>query len=387
MTKQKLGWVLLLFVVWRGALALFAHSAQFWLPYEPSFPYATDLLPSFGLSQAWYSWANFDGVHYLTILEKGYKGTGLIQAFFPGYPLLVHIFSRVIGNDLLAGLIISNLATFAFMVIWIDLFTKKFNSRTAWLSLIILMVFPTSFFWATFYSESLFMLLVLGAFWAEHHKSWKLAAVLAALASETRIVGIALVPALLLAWLAHENVSFSQLSSFLKKNWLTGLTLLGGSAGLLSYMLFLWYVFGDPLYFLHVQSEFGAGRQESLVIFPQVVWRYIKILVTYQPHDLKYLSIIQELVFSLLTGLGLLIGWYKKIPVQYILFSAICFIIPTLTGTFSSMPRYILVCFPLYILLAQGLENRRWLFWAYLVGSILLLSLNTMLFIQGYWVA
>ena len=37
--------------------------------------------------------------------------------------------------------------------------------------------------------------------------------------------------------------------------------------GLVSYMGYLWVNFNDPLYFLTVQSQFGAARQSQLVIW------------------------------------------------------------------------------------------------------------------------
>ena len=89
--------------------------------------------------------------------------------------------------------------------------------------------------------------------------------------------------------------------------------------GLGSYMFYLWRVFGDPLYFFHLQSEFGAGRQEGIILLPQVIWRYIKIFMTV-PHDWKFFSFIQEFIFSLVTLGSLLIFW-KKIRPSHLLFS------------------------------------------------------------------
>ncbi|PIR61011.1 MAG: hypothetical protein COU68_01660, partial [Candidatus Pacebacteria bacterium CG10_big_fil_rev_8_21_14_0_10_45_6] len=82
MDKSLLKKILVLVLVWRIGLFVVSLIAPAFISYEPSFPYAYDLLAKLGLPQWLYSWANFDGVHYLTIMRMGYVGTGLIQAFF-----------------------------------------------------------------------------------------------------------------------------------------------------------------------------------------------------------------------------------------------------------------------------------------------------------------
>ncbi len=152
-------------------------------------------------------------------------------------------------------------------------------------------------------------------------------------------------------------------------------------------MYYLYREFSDPLYFFHVQSEFGGGiRQETVILYPQVVWRYIKILLTARPFDLKYFSYVQEFVTGTI-GLILLLYSVTKTRLSYIIFSLLAFLLPTLTGTFSSMPRYILVCFPIFILLSIWSEKSKIFRYTWFTISGILLLLNTVLFIQGYWVA
>ena len=158
-------------------------------------------------------------------------------------------------------------------------------------------------------------------------------------------------------------------------------------------MIYLQWQFGDPLYFFHVQSQFGANRQTDLVIYPRVVYRYIKILLTARPFDLKYYAYVQEFLLSLLALGGLLMAswqnWRKKIKMNwsYLLFAAACYFLPTLTGNFSSMPRYVLACFPLFIYLALILEQKPFWKFLYLTTSLIFLIINLLLFTQGYWVA
>ncbi len=153
-----------------------------------------------------------------------------------------------------------------------------------------------------------------------------------------------------------------------------------------SYLLFLHYHFDDPFYFFSVQSKFGAGRQTQIILLPQVFYRSLRILLTVRPFDLKYFTYVQDLVISILMGAGIIFA-AAKIKLQYVLFSILAYLLPTLTGNLSSMPRYVLVLFPVLMWWAQVLANNPKLKLFYYPVSIFLLLLNTVLFVQGYWVA
>lgn len=384
------------FLVWRLSLFFLASLAGKVLPYQPSFPYYDSLLPATGFPQWLYSWANFDGVHYLTIVQKGYLGTGLIQAFFPGYPLLVFLINGVVGRPLLSALLVANLAAYGFVLVWFWWLKTDFSVRIAWIGTLILFLFPMSFFLGATYGESLALLTMALSFLAARWRWWWLAGLMALVASATRVVGIILVPALLIE-LVQQIVESSPPGAALTprqvlnrlferhRSALAGILL--GILGLGSYMVYLKTVFHDALYFLHVQSEFGAGREERLVLYPQVVWRYFKILATYRPHDWKFFSLIQEAVIGMGGLIGLLVS-SLKIRYSYVVFSLGIFLIPTFTGTFSSLPRYLLPCFSLWMLLALALSRvKPWVLVLFLLCSALLLIINLWLFTQGYWVA
>lgn len=370
--------------------------AQSALPYDPSFPYAEAILLNRDLPQWLASWANFDGVHYLTIVDRGYVGTGLIQAFFPVYPGLIWLLSLLHIDSLLAGMVITHLSFIALLVALHSYFSQQKNTN-ALILLLVLLTFPTSFFFGAVYTEALFMLLVLTSLWAAEKKQWILAGLLAAIASGTRLVGIFLLAGIALEVLQQQQIlvkeyvtkfrqTTTRLASTLKKRpqILAGLSI--APLGLVIYMMYLAVEFNDPLYFYHVQSEFGGGRQESLILLPQVIWRYVKILLTYRPFDLKYLSFIQELLFTAGAYLALYLG-RNKVRWSWTGFSLLAITLPTLTGTFSSMPRYVLVALPIFVVITSFVQTSRWKTITWLTVSSCILAFNTILFIQGYWVA
>src|SRR5258706_5842641 len=72
-----------------------------------------------------------------------------------------------------------------------------YPKKVAYLSLVALLVFPTSFFFGSVYTESLFLFLSLLSFYFARKKWWILAGISGMLLSGTRIVGIAIFPVLL----------------------------------------------------------------------------------------------------------------------------------------------------------------------------------------------
>lgn len=399
--RRQLFLVILFFILWRLGLFAVGAVADSFLKYAPSFPYADDILLHSNLPRWLYSWGNFDGVHYLIISNKGYKGVAFEQVFFPLYPyILLHTTYQVTGgqiNMLLPSLIFANFFAAVFAVIWFAFLQKKYNTRTAWTGLLLFFLFPLSFFLGAIYTESLFLLLVIGTFYAAEKKNWMLAGILTALASATRVVGIFLVPALLYELFAQQSkipiykIRFKNalpiITKFLQKNWRSISWILFGSVGLLAYMLYLGLgEFHDPLYFVHIQKDFGGIRESTLVLYPQVLWRSVKILLTFRPFDLRYFTYVQEFVIGFFGLIGIL--WASRyVKFSYTIFALLSFLLPTATGTFSSMPRYFLVCFSFFLCLANFLQKKPKFTLLWLSVSTILLVINTLLFIQGYWVA
>ncbi len=388
-----------LFVIWRASLLALGLISDHFLPYSPSFPYSGDLLSKFGLPRTLYSWAGFDGVHYLTIAQKGYIGTGLVQAFFPVFPfVLLYLPNLALGgfNLLSTGLFLTNFFGLLLFILWYFFVKQESGAEVAKWSLLTLFLFPTALFFGAFYTESLFLCLVVACFWLAKRGHWYLVSLTIVFASATRIVGILLLPAMILELMMQEHAS--QLVSkpriglkylvslILKPNVIKNILVLSlGSLGLIGYMLFLWLEFRDPLYFAHVQSAFNSGRQNSLVIYPQVLWRSLKILATI-PFDLRFITSLLEFLVGGV-GLIMMIVMARTTRWSYTLFALSAFFVPTLTGTFSSLPRYFLISIPFFLGLGKYFAKHPRSGALYISISTLWLIFNTILFLQGYWVA
>lgn len=330
--------VFVAFLVWRFGLFFFEWLGEKLLPFKGSFPYYDTVLASPGLPQWLWQWGNFDGVHYLTVAKVGYDGFGT-QVFFPLYPLLINLLGRIV-NPVVGALLISNLS-----ILLVALILYRMT-RNKWV-VVFLFAFPTSFFFASIYTESLFLLLVLLTF--SYSKIFSL------LAGATRLVGAFLGP---LAWI-----------------------------GVAAYSLYLGIRFGQPLFFLSAQGAFANSRADSLtsLVNPlQVVWRYLKIFATANPSHYGFWIAALEIT-AFLFGVVVLIKLWGKIPTSWAIFSWGALLLPSFSGTFSSMPRYLLVIFPIFIGLAR-VKNREAKL-AILSVFIVLLGLLTALFTRGYWVS
>ncbi len=395
-----------------------------WFLGEKLLPLRPDFLGRWFNAQAGYaSWlwsrANFDGFYYLKIARDGYQY--LQQAFFPAYPLLIRWGHNFWHSYLGVALFISNVSFF--LVLWLLaklLRQEGLDEERIKAILWLLLLFPTSFYFLSVYTESLFLVFVLASFYFLARRNYFWSALLAAAASYTRPLGIFLIPALWVGyyqqlsrrrlktkltaareharqfgWRRYLYQAIKQRLPFLANFFLLSL----GSLGFLKYALYLWRTQGDWLYFAHVQPSFGAQRSISKVIMIyQVIWRYLRMIVTVNHHQWLYFNVWFEFLISLLF-LGLLAwGWYRrreyKLPASWLTFATFAYLVPTLTGTFSSMPRYVLVCFPGFVVLDQlllALEKKKpgRFSWRtiYLFTSFTLLLLAIMLFSRGYWLS
>jgi len=374
--KQDIPWkfIFLNFIVLRIVTFIAAVVGFAKLPFKPSFPYSDTILSQFGHPLLW-SWANFDGVHYLMLAKDGYV-YGLTQAFFPGYFILIRIVNFLLHNYLISALLISHICFILSLAVFYKLLRIDYSDKVAKRAIIFVSLFPTSFYFLAAYTESLFLLLLLLSFYYLRKVNLKEVGLWGIGLSFSRIIGIFIVPSILLE-LKNNKTNI---------NWKKIFWILLPSLGLLAYMFYLWVKFEDPFLFAHVQSGFGAGRETGkLVLLYQVIWRYVKMIFTVDKNNPIYFTVWLEMLASLY-AIGLLIwGYIKKVRPSYLLFSFLSFLLPTLTGTFSSMPRYILVLFPIYIVLAT-IKNK---YVRYLILSIhfILLFICTMLFTRGYWIA
>ncbi len=147
--------------------------------------------------------AKWDSYWYHRIALSGYsfsaKEPENSVGFYPAYPLLVQGLTALTRTPTLwTGIALSLLLLLVALLAIGDLFSRREGDKVAVAGVASLLFFPTSFFLAAFYSESLFLLAAAGVFWAADRKRWLLAGLCAGVAALTRVNGFLLV--LPLAW-------------------------------------------------------------------------------------------------------------------------------------------------------------------------------------------
>lgn len=374
--------IILLFLGWRIYLVLVSLLASSLLPLASKDRYLGGGWDLYSLSPHLFGWANFDGEHYLSIAIFGYKS--LEQAFFPVYPKLIALFIKPDLTDLssvyisatIVGLIISNLSFLLSLVLLWDLIRLDYKQEIAQWVLIMMVVFPTSFYYGALYNASLYLFLAISTIYAARKHQWWLAAIFGLVASATRIFGFLLLPTLLV----EARIQQEKLKNILPIFLIPG--------GLLLYMLYQGIVFNDPLAFYHLQLIMGEQHQSGIVLLPQVLYRYIKMTFNVDYSNPIYQTILLELLTAVLMIFLWIYGLFKKIRLSYLVYFLLAFILPTIQGSFSSTPRYVLTLFPGFLALAILITRFPKAVKILLIIVFLILNIiETSLFLRGYWVA
>lgn len=316
------------------------------------------------------AWANWDGGHYVGIAVNGYSQY-FQHAFFPIYPLLIKITAFVAQNSFLAAYLVTGLSVLGTIIFLYKLVLLDYSEEIAWKTVVYFLIFPSSIFLAVAYSEATFLFFAVTAFYFAKIHKWYLSAIMASLATGTKFVGIFVVIALIVEWCNQSQFNFSKILSWqsVKKY---PLWLMTASSGLLLYMLYLLIKWGDPLFFLHVESYWQ--RSTAIVNPLTVLINYTNFLVFSTDY---YLSLIFIAASFLI---------YKKISKSMGVYTFLITVFPLLTGTIVSQTRYVLAGFPFFILLA-GLSRYKLLDFFITSSSLILLGLFIVLFINGHWLA
>lgn len=368
------------FVIWKIIIFFFAFLASFFLV-------QSRIRPWFGLEYARSSpyflwiWANFDGVNYLDIARDGYADPNF--AFFPLFPLLISLMRHLTTLPLLeSGLLINHLVFFVSLVIFYKIALLDYDQKIAWRSLLLLLLFPVSFFFAAIYTEATYFLLATLAFYFARKEKWLWAGLFGFLAGLSRLVGISLLIAFLLEWMMQN---WSNLSDwrFLLRKFLRDKTFFVFliPLGIFVYGLFLQFKFGDFFLFQKAMEHW----QQANFVFPGIVFfRYAKILSTLKFEFVYFVALLELVSFIFYSFLA--IYTLLKIRVSYGVWMMISLLIPTFTGTLQSMPRYILHLFPAFIALSL-MANSKLKFRIMAIVFLLLQFLLVALFTRGYFIA
>lgn len=333
----------------------------------------------------WQSWHHWDTGNYMAIALHGYDLSK--TAFFPLYPLLERGLMYVTGNPLTAGLLISNLAGLVMLVVLYRLIEEDFDQERAYRTVLYLSVFPTAFFFAAAYTESLFLCLTLLSFYHMHHGYWWLAGLFGLLASLTRPTGLLLLLPLCYEYLRQRHFKLRAIRADI-------LSALGIPAGIGLFAMYCYFRFHDLVAFSHAESYWGRSLHVPgySIIKSIVAIHRSNGLLSFQSLR-NILDLGPDLVILVLILLSFVGPW--KLPRSlwtYALYAAALYVFVQLfsrggTGLFplESASRYMLEIFPAFIVLASiGKDRTLHLSYLMVSGAILFFLLTQ--FLTRHWV-
>jgi hypothetical protein len=385
--RRGLRTCLVTFVAMRAGLTLVGLAAVALLPSLD--PVGAPGWPATEVTAGWHhlftAFERFDALWFLGIATTGYVDGNGSAAFFPGYPLAIRGLSPLIGGfPLAAAVLISNAAAFGSMVVLYFVTAGEYDEETARRSVAYLAAFPTAVFLVAPYSESLFLLLVLTSLWAARRGRWEIAGLAGAGATLTRNLGVLLVLPLVVE-AVHQAVERRRAGDGRPDDLARSVVwALVPALGTLAYLAFWWRFSGDWLAPLHQQANWQreasfplatvvAGTREAFRfpgVYPGGYHLLDWLLVTPALGAAVWVALRTRPVYATYAWASLLA------PLSYIF----------APRPFMSLPRFLLMVFPILWAPAVWARRRRGVHETWLAVSAAALGVVTLLFVTWYYV-
>jgi hypothetical protein len=309
--------------------------------------------------------ARWDSGWYYGIARDGFRFDAAAHqnnvGFYPLYPLAMRGVHGVLAIPLFsAGILVSAGCLLGGLLFAAELAAEILGPEAAVPAVVALLFYPTSFYFLSVYTESLFLFTTALAFWSARRGLWLLAGIAGALASMTRFNGFLI--ALPIAWIA-----WTYAKGWKAVRWRCAIAPVLTLAGAAAFPVFLWLRFGDP--FLYIRSTVAGWPQK-----PAPFWTLLAATVRAAPghfaaglsgRELGYwLELGTAILFTLLT-----IELFRKKLIPEGIYCLSTLLLMFSTGTLYGFARYALYLFPCFFLLGQ-LRSRPVLAFTYtLAGS------------------
>ena len=302
--------------------------------------------------------ARWDTDFYHQIATVGYRwdpSAFLHQnvVFFPLYPLLMRWGGALLGgHPLLAGTVISLAAFAGAIALLYRMAVLELGEEKAWPVILLLSTYPFALFYSVVYTESLFLFLTVGAFYAMRRRYLLLATLAGFAAGLTRPNGFWLAVPLL--WLATRGAEGrGGRGGRGGRDVPAILAALAPLAGVAIFSAYLSVRFGDALAWMHGQAAWGMpllGRGPA----PDPV-RTAEDLRLKASEVIVYAGDIAAFFLAATSILPVA----RRVGAAYGLWIAINIFPPVAAHLFISLGRFTSVLFPLFFWLALVVPRRR----------------------------
>lgn len=337
-------------------------------------------------------WARWDVSWYTRIITNGYsKGDGTAN-FHPLYPWLGKLLTNLISNPTFSLLIISTISSLLLLLIFKKLLAFASGNEETSLSLMILLLFPTSFVLFAPYPESLFLLFSILCMYFLRKRKWAFAGYSAFFAVLTRQQGLFLIfPYIWELWHASDG-NIPSISTTLR-NWLTVLFIP------LAYLLWIGY----RIFYLReiniktstiqeiIYSIFISPSAKEVVPNQSFLWPWKTIFngfnkIINSPDLDIWINMSLAIIFILL----FIIAW-KNMTASSRLYSAIIYFVSFsyftgLIHPLMGLPRHLSLAFPIFAGISPSLAKSKPMMWLYIFICIVLMVMLITAYILMAWV-
>lgn len=336
----------------------------------------------------------WDSEYYLSIATAGYDDTDVLSAntpegeialnyaFFPLYPLIMSVVrvpftlltETPIAASVAAGMLIALLGTLGGMIALYDIARDELGEDGALRTVFYLLIFPSAFFLAQVYTEGLFIGLAFGSLALLRRQKLLYAALLAALATLTRSVGVLLIVPLALAWLSTiDRKAFRLTPELIGRGVLVFAPLM--AYGLWRLTLGHPFTLVEENYFGRELFNFDSFSRGVTFAFEQFMAGENRQMRAY--YGMEFAAVVLAVITSLFT--------LRRYP-GLTLFGLLAIVISVTSGAPQSLIRYMLPVPAIY--LALGRWGRAPVFdRAWTLLSLLVLGMQVSLFTFDMWVA
>jgi hypothetical protein len=335
-------------------------------------------------------WARWDSGWYIRLANEGYAAYPAAAGFFPLFPLLMAVVSRLTGWSLaLSGMIIAHLSYLGSILMLYKLARLISNEdRYAMRAVLYMVLFPTSLFFFSVYAESLYLFFaVSGTYFVFRYSSRYFSSGLAfGMASIARPVGFLLPIIMGVEFLRRRDFHWRRWFHLLAAGLISGL-------GILIFVIYAASVTGSATGITDTQNQAWLCSWKVPIVPVIEAIAFIFDNSAY-PDWFSYVLNIVDLAFTLfalaitLAGLRMArkgrFSWSLTIyAISYLMF------VLARRGAWIplyEMARWVAPLFPLYLILARLTANRRYAHWAVVVVFSGGLLLFTSWIASGRWV-
>jgi hypothetical protein len=306
------------------------------------------------------AWYRYDAKAYADLAYTGYSLTPEV-AFFPLWPLLIHFGGLLLGGHIpvsyyVAGLLLANICFYFALVLLYCLVYEDFEASIAKKALFFIAFYPYALFFFVGYTESFFLLLSVAIFLLLRRGKtldWWFAGGIGFLAALTRSTGVLLCIPYLIMYVRHFWISEKRdQSGWLQKiNALAPIILF--PMGIAVYIIYLGYTKGNLFIIQYEEASHWHRHFEWIWVTAGYI---LKLLLDSPLFAFANVKNLLDFAFTTFPIVALVWAW-KRIPLHYSLYAlaviiySLSFPLATL-NPLTSQPRYMIVLFPLFVILA-----------------------------------